>query len=88
MRILAGAAERDRTLALKPLMTSQAICDMADLAAKVHVDDAVLDYVSRLAEATRIDPQTRLGVSVRGCLALVRCANVLAMTPPPLERVA
>ena len=135
VRILAGAAERDRTLALKPLMTSQAICDMSDLAAQVHVDDAVLDYVSRLAEATRVDPQTMLGVSVRGCLALVRCAkvwalaqgrtfvipddikdlvepvmahriildveaefagitstqvleNVLAMTPPPLERVA
>ena len=79
VRILAGAAERDRTLALKPLMTSQAICDMSDLAAQVHVDDAVLDYVSRLAEATRVDPQTMLGVSVRGCLALVRCAKVWAL---------
>ena len=80
VQILAGASERDRTLALKPLITTEAIGDMADMAAEVHVDNAVLDYVSRLAEATRSDSQTRLGVSVRGCLALVRCAKVWALS--------
>ncbi len=78
VEILAGSAERDRSSHLTPLITTEAIGDMADMAAGVHVDAAVLDYVSRLAEATRTDPQTRLGVSVRGCIALVRCAKVWA----------
>ncbi|MGO1317779.1 MAG: AAA family ATPase [Cellulomonadaceae bacterium] len=78
VQILAGAAERDRTARLNPLVTHEAVGDMADMAAGVHVDAAVLDYVARLAEGTRTDSQTRLGVSVRGCLALVRCAKVWA----------
>lgn len=78
VQILAGAGERDRTLAISPLISSEAVGDMADMAAEVHIDNAVLDYISRLAEATRTDPQTQLGVSVRGCIALVRCAKVWA----------
>lgn len=78
VQILAGSATRDRTSALRPRITTEAVADMADMGADVHVDDAVLDYVSRLAEATRTDTRTRLGVSVRGCLALVRCAKVWA----------
>ena len=78
VQILAGSATRDRTDGLRPRITTDAVADMADMAADVHVDDAVLDYISRLAEATRTDTRTRLGVSVRGCLALVRCAKVWA----------
>ncbi len=51
---------------------------MAELGARVHVDGAVLEYVSRLAEETRNAPEVRVGVSVRGALALVRCAKVWA----------
>ncbi|QIK84829.1 MoxR family ATPase [Sanguibacter sp. HDW7] len=78
VQILAGSATRDRSAGLSPRITTDAVADMADMAADVHVDDAVLDYVSRIAEATRTDTRTRLGVSVRGCLALVRCAKVWA----------
>ena len=51
---------------------------MADLAATTHVDTAVLEYISRLCEETRTAPETRLGVSVRGALAMVRAAKVWA----------
>jgi len=78
VRILAGAADRDRASRLAPKITTEALAEMADMGATVHVDEAVLDYVSRLAEATREDARTRLGVSVRGCLALVRSAKVWA----------
>ncbi|MDC7121066.1 MoxR family ATPase [Cellulomonas fimi] len=76
IEILAGA--RDRTTNLAPRITTQAVGTMADLARTVHIDDAVLDYVARLTEATRTDAQTALGASVRGGLALVRCAKVWA----------
>ena len=78
VRIFAGAAERDRTSHLTAKITTAAVAGMADLAATVHTDVAVLDYVARLAEATRLDPQTALGVSVRGGLSLVRSAKVWA----------
>jgi len=76
VEILAGL--KDRTAALRPRITTQAVGTMADLALTVHVDDAVLDYVARLLEATRDDPQTSLGASIRGGLALVRCGKVWA----------
>jgi MoxR-like ATPase len=76
VEILAG--KRDRTAGLDPVITTEVMVQMADLAQTVHVDGAVLDYVARLVEGTREDPQTSLGASVRGGLALVRCARVAA----------
>jgi MoxR-like ATPase len=78
VQILAGAGERDRSGGLAPLIGTDDVVGMIALAATTHVDGAVLEYVSRLAEATRVAPDTRLGVSVRGSLALVRTAKVWA----------
>ncbi|MCL1869443.1 MAG: MoxR family ATPase [Promicromonosporaceae bacterium] len=78
VEILSGAAVRDRSTALQPVVTTQAVVEMAELAATTYVDPAVLEYVSQLAEETREAPEVRVGVSVRGALALVRCAKVWA----------
>jgi MoxR-like ATPase len=78
MTILADAATRDRAAAVKPLITSQAVADMAKLAAGIHVEPAVLRYVSQLAEETRRRTDLRLGLSVRGSLAYVRSAKTWA----------
>lgn len=77
-RILAGAADRNPSAALTPIITTNAVGDMADLAAAVHVEPAVLRYTAQLAEATRTDPATRVGVSVRGAIAMIRLAKVWA----------
>ncbi|GAB3620507.1 MoxR family ATPase [Glutamicibacter endophyticus] len=76
--LLTGSAQKDRSAALSPVITTEALAEMADLATGVHVDEAVLDYVAALCEATREAPETRLGVSVRGALAMVRAAKVWA----------
>jgi MoxR-like ATPase len=60
------------------MITPTAIVDMAELAATVHVDPSVLEYVSRIAEETRTSEFTSLGVSVRGCLALIRASKTWA----------
>lgn len=78
--ILSSAATRDRSAGVKPVITTNAVSDMATLVAEVHVDSAVLRYTAQLAEATRLDPQVRLGVSVRGSLAMIRAAKVWAAT--------
>jgi MoxR-like ATPase len=76
--LLAGAAIRDRAATVKPLITASAVQQMSDLANEVRVDEAVLAYISRLAEESRRHPQVKLGVSTRGCLALTRAAKTWA----------
>jgi MoxR-like ATPase len=78
VRLLGGSNLKDRSQELTAVITTQAVADMADLAATTHVDTAVLEYISRLCEETRSAPETRLGVSVRGALAMVRAAKVWA----------
>ena len=73
VRILDGAAVP--TADLVPIITPQALVGMADLAAQVYVDALVLDYIARLVDATRSADEVRLGVSIRGALALTRAAR-------------
>ena len=78
VRILAGASTRNASASVHPVITTGAVAEMIDLGSTVHVDDAVLDYVAQLSEHTRDSTDTRLGVSVRGAMALVRAVKVLA----------
>lgn len=77
--LLADSNNRNRAGAVRSIVTPKAVTDMAGIAAGVHTDPAILAYVSRLAEETRRNKSTRLGVSVRGCLALVRAAKSWAV---------
>jgi MoxR-like ATPase len=76
--VLADASVRDRVASLQPLITADVVAQMGALADQIHVDNALLAYVSRLAEESRRHPHARLGLSVRGCLAYVRCAKTWA----------
>jgi MoxR-like ATPase len=78
LRILDGAAVKAHDVTIPPVVTADAVLEMAQLARTVHVDPSVNDYVSRLVDATRSATEVRLGVSVRGALALVRSAKTLA----------
>ncbi len=78
VRVIAEAATRDRSAAVQPVVMAQVVADMAALADQVHVDPALLGYVIHLAEATRVHPALRLGLSMRGALAYVRCAKTWA----------
>ena len=77
-RILADSAHPDRSRALNTVITAPAVAQMADLAAGNHVEGSVLDYIGALVEATRNSPDTRLGVSTRGAIAMTRVARVWA----------
>lgn len=76
--LLADAVNRHRSTSVSPLITSEAANGMIALAATVHVDSALLSYISRIAEETRTAPDVRLGVSTRGGLAFVRTAKTWA----------
>jgi MoxR-like ATPase len=77
--LLASAATRDRAASVGNVITTSAITQMSRLADQVHVDPAILAYVSQLAHESRQLRQVRLGLSVRGCLAYVRAAKTWAL---------
>ena len=77
-RILGGSAKPDRSAGLSAVITSDAVSSMAGLAASNHVEASVLDYIGALVEATRDSPDTRLGVSTRGAIAMTRAVRVWA----------
>ncbi|MGI8677286.1 MAG: AAA family ATPase [Jatrophihabitans sp.] len=77
--VLSDSATRDRTAAIQPVITADVVAQMSQIADNVHVDQAILGYVSRLAEESNRHPHVKLGLSVRGCLALVRCAKTWAI---------
>ncbi len=78
IEVLDGAASPDRSRLVKPLLSAEQVTALASLAAGNHTDRAVLDYVAALAEATRDDESSLLGVSTRGTIGMVRCARVWA----------
>lgn len=78
MRVLAGADGNAHESVLSPIGGDELVIEMQKLARTVHVDPSINDYVSRLVDATRSAPEVRLGVSVRGALALIRTAKTLA----------
>jgi MoxR-like ATPase len=65
---------------LEPVVSEEDTRRMIAVAARVHVDDAIVDYTVRLVAATRELTELRLGVSTRGALALVRAARAMAAT--------
>jgi MoxR-like ATPase len=52
---------------------------LRDSARQVHVEDSVLEYASRLTQATRARPEVRYGASVRAALQLVAVARARAL---------
>ena len=78
LQLLAGSSVRDRSAALEPIITTSAVREMAEVGTTVHVEPSVLEYISHLVAATRSAAETRLGVSVRGALAMVRVAKIRA----------
>ncbi len=78
IELLVNAKVRDRAALVEPVITAKAIAQMSALADDVYVDTAVVSYVAELAEESRRQPHVRLGLSARGCLALIRVAKTWA----------
>ncbi|WP_076465653.1 AAA family ATPase [Actinomyces mediterranea] len=79
VEIILGSATPDRSRSLTPVMSSKIVADMADLAAQNYVDRSVASYVQDLCEASRRDPEVRIGVSTRGAISMMRAARVWAI---------
>ncbi len=78
-RILAEQPGRVKLDQLGPVMTLEELVALQSQVLTVRVDDAILDYIVSIAEATRRHEMLSLGLSPRGALALVQAARAWAL---------
>ena len=63
---------------LESVISREDVLGLQDLVTSVRVDDALLDYLLQIVDATRKSDSLELGISPRGTLALFRSAQALA----------
>lgn len=77
--LLLGASRRELLPQLEPVLDPRALAALQAQAGSVHVSEAVVDYILRLAETTRSQPSFALGLSPRGSLGLLAAARAWAL---------
>ncbi|WP_374010906.1 AAA family ATPase [Leifsonia sp. LS-T14] len=78
--LLLDSSNRSRASAVRPIIASDSVSALAQLASEVHTDASVMGYLSEIVTATRDDKDAALGVSIRGALALARAAKTWAIS--------
>ena len=78
VNILKQVNVTDRASTVHAVLTGNDVLRMRAISETVHLDDAILEYIVRLVEATRHNERIQVGSSMRGALALTRCARVWA----------
>ena len=68
----------DRAQTVSPVLTSHDVLQLRLMTAGIYIDDAIHEYIVRLVEATRHHESISIGSSMRGALALARCARIWA----------
>jgi len=64
---------------VRPALSLEELGELMRATSAVHVGDEVLDYMTRIAAASRRDARFRLGVSPRGVIALMRASQARAV---------
>ena len=77
--LLMDSSNRARASKITPIIASDSVTTMSQLASEVFVDESVMDYVSRIITATRNHKDVVLGVSMRGAMALSRAVKTWAI---------
>jgi MoxR-like ATPase len=77
--ILLVQPARKRLAELTPVMTPQDVEALQERVQQVRVDDAILDYIIAIAEATRRCQELAVGLSPRATLAMTQCARAQAV---------
>jgi len=77
--LLRGADRRAMIAGLAPCITAEELSILQLEVAKVHVADALIDYVQALVSHTRQSPDYQVGLSPRAALALLAAARAWAL---------
>jgi len=97
LRAVTGGRVGDRldVSQVQAVADPEAVLHLQQIAARLRLDDAVLDYVVRLVAATRQTPGFAIGAGPRGGIALIRAARAQALlndrdfvTPDDVKSIA
>jgi len=64
---------------VEPVLSQEDVAEIQETVTKVRFDEALVDYLLQIVEATRKSDLLELGISPRGSLALFRSAQALAL---------
>lgn len=77
--LLLGADRRDMIQGLEPVFSADKLVTIQKQSIKLHVSDALLDYVQAILAFSRQSPYFQSGLSPRGGLALLNASRAWAM---------
>lgn len=78
-QLLLGQDRRDLLATLAPTLSPQQLLLMQTMVPKVHVSEALLDYVQAIVRYTRESPMFESGISPRAAIGLLRAAQAWAL---------
>jgi MoxR-like ATPase len=78
-QLLLGQDRRDLLATLSSTLSPQQLLWMQTMVPKVHVSDALLDYVQAIVRYTRESPLFENGISPRASIGLLRAAQAWAL---------
>jgi len=78
-QLLMGQDRRDLLATLAPTLSPQQLLLMQTLVPKVHVSEALLDYVQAIVRHTRESTRYEAGLSPRASIAMLRAAQAWAL---------
>ena len=78
-KILRDRETRNPLEFVRAVMSEREISELQTRASEVRVDDALVEYLLQIVDATRKSDVLELGISPRGTLALFRSAQALAL---------
>jgi len=70
---------RTRLGRLQPVMKTEDLLDLQQHVLSVRIDEAIMDYILAISEATRRSEELTMGLSPRGSLALTQAARASAV---------
>ena len=78
-QLLLGQDRRDLLATLSATLSPQQLLLLQTMVPKVHVSDALLDYVQAIVRFTRESPHYESGISPRAAIGLLRAAQAWAL---------
>ncbi len=79
-QILIGESRVDMLKTIEPVISTEKLLEMQKEVPKVHISDAILDYIQDIIAGSRSSPHQYLGLSPRGGISLVRAAKAWALS--------
>lgn len=71
--------QQSKPAEIVPVVDAGELLALQESVSRVHMDEALIDYVLGIAWGTRQHPSAALGVSPRGCLAIQQASRTWAM---------